>query len=175
MEILERISYYILPLILLIVALIILFGKKDYFDSFLRGAKNGAVSAVNLLPTLCALIVGVSMLTASGAGELLSQLVSPFFDKIGVPKELFPLILTRPISGSASLATFGEILSQNGADSFPALCASLIMASSDTFVYVICVYFSQVGIKKTRHALPVAIFVSCLSILLSCILCRIFY
>ncbi|MBQ7907548.1 MAG: spore maturation protein [Clostridia bacterium] len=175
MEILEKISYYILPFILLSVALIILFGKKDYFDSFLRGAAGGAKSAVGLLPTLCALIVGVSMLTASGAGELICQLISPLFDKIGIPKEIFPLLLTRPISGSASLATFGELLSQTGADSFPALCASLIMASSDTFIYVICVYFSQVKIRKTRHALPVAVFVSCLAVFLSCILCRLFY
>ena len=175
MAILETVSYFIIPLILLIVALIILFGKGDYFESFLRGATNGAKSAVRLLPTMCALVVGVSMLTASGAAELLSNLVAPFFDKLGIPKEIFPLMLTRPISGSASLASFGELLTKYGPDSFPALCASLVMASTDTVIYIICVYFSEVKIKKTRHALPVALFVSCLSVVLSCILCRLFY
>lgn len=175
MEIFEKISYFVIPTILTIVAIIILFGKKDYFESFLRGAKGGMKSAVSLLPTMCALIVGVSMFTASGACEIISTWLSPFFDFIGVPKEIFPLILTRPISGSASLATYGEIMSTYGPDSFPSLCASILIASTDTVIYVICVYFSTSKITKTRHALPVALFVSVFSIFLSCILSRIFF
>lgn len=175
MEMLEKISYFVIPTILTFVALIILFGKGDYFDSFLKGAKNGIKSAVSLLPTMCALIVGVSMFTASGACEIISNWLSPAFDFIGIPEEIFPLILTRPISGSASLATYGEIMSTYGPDSFPALCASILIASTDTVIYVICVYFSMSKIKKTRHAFPVAIFVSVFSIFLSCILCRLFF
>lgn len=175
MEILEKISYFVIPTILTLVALVILFGKKSYFDSFLTGAKNGIKSAVSLLPTMCALIVAVSMFTASGACKIISDFLSPAFDFIGIPKEIFPLILTRPISGSASLATYGEILSTYGPDSFPSLCASVILASTDTFIYVICVYFSMTKITKTRHAMPIALFVSVFSIFLSCILCRLFF
>ena len=176
MEIVEKFSFLVLPLILLIASVIILFGKKkDYFSSFLKGATDGATSAIKLLPTMCALIVGVSMFTGSGISDLITHLLSPFFDKIGVPSEIFPLILTRPISGSASLATFGEILSSNGPDSYASLCASIMMASTDTVIYVICIYFSTSKIKHTRHALPISLFISILSIFLSCILARIFF
>ncbi len=176
MEIVERASFLVLPLILLVASFIILFNrKKDYFGSFLKGASEGALGAVKLLPTMCALIVGVSMFTGSGIGDFIADKLSPFFDKIGVPSEIFPLILTRPISGSASLATFGEILSTYGPDSFPSLCASIIMASTDTVIYVICIYFSSSQIKHTRFALPIALFISVLSVFLSCILARLFF
>lgn len=176
MEIVEKLSFLVLPLILLVASFIILLGrKKDYFSSFLKGASEGAKGAVKLLPTMCALIVGVSMFTGSGIGDFVADKLSPFFDKIGVPSEIFPLILTRPISGSASLATFGEIMSTYGADSYASLCASIIMASTDTVIYVICIYFSASKIKHTRHALPIALFISVLSVFLSCILARLFF
>lgn len=175
MEILESISAYVIPLIVLGVGIIILFSKKDRFSSFLNGAKEGAKASINLFPTMCALIVGVSMLSASGAPLVLSKLLAPVFSLVGIPEDIFILILTRPISGSASIATFREILEKCGPDSFSALCASIIMASSDTVIYVICIYFSGSGIKKTRYALPVCLLVSVFCIFLSCIICRLFF
>lgn len=175
MEMLEALSSFLLPLIILIVAFFILFGKRDYFSHFLKGSAEGVRSAIELIPTLCALIVGVNMLRACGALTFLEKILSPVFDFIGIPTEILPLILTRPISGSASLAVFSDIVSTYGPDSFASLCASVIMASSDTVIYVICVYFSCVKIKKTRYSLPLALFVSAICVLLSCILCRIFF
>ena len=98
-----------MPLILAAVGVILLFGKKDRFESFLIGARQGLQTALQLLPTLCALIVGVSMLNASGAVELLSHILSPIVNFIGVPAEILPLLLTRPFSGSASTASFTEL------------------------------------------------------------------
>lgn len=175
MEKIEIISSLAMPIIIFIVAIIILFGKKDYFSSFIGGAKDGCKTAFSLLPTMCALIVAVSMFTASGACDFIAGALAPIFDKIGLPADIFPLILTRPISGSASMATFEEIMSKTGADSFASLCASVIMASSDTVIYVICVYFSTVPIKKTRYALPIALFVSFFAIFFSAVLCRMFF
>ena len=175
MQKIEYFSSLIIPCILLITALIILFGKRDYFSSFLSGAKDGAISACRLLPTLCALVVGVSAFSASGASDFLSDFLSPVCDFLHIPSGIFPLILTRPLSGGASIATFEEILSKYGADSFEALCASLIMACSDTVIYVISVYFSTSTIKRTRYALPCALFVSAVSIFICCIAARIFF
>lgn len=175
MEIFESASAYVIPFVLLCVALVVLLGKRDYFSSFLDGALSGAKSSVKLLPTMCALIVGVSMLSASGASSFLAKVFAPVLELLGVPAELFTLIITRPLSGSASIAAFTELLSTLGPDSFGALCASVILASSDTVVYVICVYFSGSGIKKTRYALPVALFVSLFCVFLSCMLCKLFF
>ena len=139
------------------------------------GAKQGLQTAINLLPTLCALIVGVTMLNASGAVELLSKLLSPIANAVGIPTELLPLLLTRPFSGSASTASFVELLERVGADSLTGLCASVIFATSDTMVYIISVYFSSVGIKRSRATFPIAIAVMLFCIFFSCFLCRIWF
>ena len=164
-----------MPLILAITGGILLCSKKDRFESFLMGAKQGLQTAIKLLPTLCALIVGVTMLNASGAVELLSRFLSPVADTIGIPTELLPLLLTRPFSGSASTASFVELLERVGADSLTGLCASVIFATSDTMVYIISVYFSSVGIKRSRATFPIAIAVMLFCIFFSCFLCRIWF
>ena len=169
----DIISALPMPLILAAVGGILLFSKKDRFNSFLIGAQQGLQTAVQLLPTLCALIVGVSMLNASGAVDFLSDLLSPIVNTLGIPSEILPLLLTRPFSGSASTASFVELLERVGADSFAGLCASVIFATSDTMVYIISVYFSSVGIKHARATFPIAIAVMLFCIFFSCFLCRI--
>ena len=171
----DIISALPMPLVLFAVGILLLFGKQNRFDSFLIGARQGLETAVQLLPTLCALIVGVSMLNASGAVELLSRLLAPLVNAIGVPAEILPLLLTRPFSGSASTASFVELLERVGADSFAGLCASVIFATSDTMVYIISVYFSSVGIKRSGATLPIATAVMLFCIFFSCFLCRIWF
>ena len=171
----ELFSTLPMPLIVAIVGSILLFGKKQHFDSFITGAQRGLETAVKLLPTLCALIVAVSMLNASGAVELLSKTLAPIAKIIGIPAELLPLLITRPFSGSAATASFSELLERVGPDSFAGLCASVIFATSDTMVYIISVYFSSVGIKQSRSAIPIAATVMLFCIFFSCFLCRIWF
>ena len=175
MEKIKSFSYFLLPLVLVFVSLIILTSKKDYFSYFLKGAKSGVSSAFGLIPSMCALIVGTNMLFASGATDYLSKLLSPILGNLGIPSDIFPLILTRPLSFGASLAAFKDIIDRCGVDSFSALCASIILASTDTVFYVACVYFSSSEIKKTRYFIPVALFVSLFSVFLACLLTRIFF
>lgn len=171
----ESLSSLVIPLIIVSVSVLMIFGKKEYFESFIRGARQGLGSAISLLPTLVALMVAISMLRASGASEFLSEAISPLTDVIGVPHEILGLLIVRPFSGSASNAAYASLLKDLGPDSFPALCASVIMGSSDTLVYVISVYFSSVGIKKSRYAFPVAIAVMLFCIFFSCLLCRLWF
>lgn len=171
----EEIFSYILPAIVCLVGVILLVSKRDLFSEFLCGANEGMGTAIKLAPTLVALIVALKMLSASGALELVAELCSPLFERIGVPTELLPLLLTRPVSGSASMAAYSELLEQYGADSFTSLCASVIMGSSDTLVYVIAVYFSSVGIKKSRHAFPCAFLIMIFCIFFSCFICRMLF
>ena len=174
MEIVKKISLFVLPCVVFLVACIILFGKKNYFASFLRGAKNGIKSSFAVLPTMCALIVSISIFLASGAEPIISRLFSPLLGFLQIPSELFPLILLRPFSGSASLATFEGILEKYGPDTLVGICASIIMASSDTVIYVICMYFSTTKIRKTRHALPISLVVSFFCVIFSLIVSRLF-
>ena len=171
----ERISALAVPAVICLAALFMLFGKKDYFSLFTEGAKSGLHTAFSILPTLIALMIAINMLSASGILDLLSLALSPIAEKTGVPTEIIPLLVTRPISGSASTAAYSTLLERFGADSYPALCASVIMGSSDTMLYVICLYFSYVGIKRTRYAIPIATAIMIFSVLFSCLICRLWF
>ncbi len=164
-----------MPLVAALVGAIMLLGRRDYFAAFTRGAGEGLHTAVKLLPTMVALMVAVAMLNASGAVRLVSELLTPLAERLGVPSELLPLLVTRPFSGSASTAAYTSLLSEVGADSFVGFCASVIFGSSDTVVYVISVYCSSVGIRRTRWAFPCAFAVMLFCIFFSCFLCRMWF
>lgn len=168
----DLLSTLAIPMVTTLAGLIMLFGKGDPFAAFTRGAREGLQSAVRLLPTLVALMVAISMLNASGILDTLASLLSPITTVLGIPTELLPLLITRPFSGSASTAALSSLLEQVGADSFPGLCASVIFGSSDTLVYIVSVYYSSVGIKKTGYTFPIAIAVMFFCVFFSCFLCR---
>lgn len=171
----ERISALAIPAVICIAAMLMLFGKKDYFSLFTAGAKEGLRTAASILPTLIALMIAINMLNASGILDAISNALSPLAERVGIPTEILPLLVTRPVSGGASTAAYSALLERYGADSFPALCASVIMGSTDTMLYVICLYFSSVGIRKTRYAIPTAVAVMIFSVFFSCLICRIWF
>lgn len=171
----EYISTLVIPIVIAIVAILMLIPNKQYFEIFVEGARDGISTTVKILPTLVALMVSIKMLSASGALVWLSGIISPVTNLLGIPEEILPLLMTRPFSGSASSASFSNLLSTYGADSIAGFCASIIMGSSDTIVYIMAVYFSSVKIKKTRYAMPVAFFVMLFCIAFASILTRLFY
>ena len=175
MEFVEKIASFSVPLVIGITAFILLFGRKVGFESFAAGAREGLECSIGLIPSLIAIIVGVKMLTASGAVDFFAEAIEPFTAALGVPAELLTLLITRPFSGSASMAAYSELMQGSGADSFPAFCAAVIMGSSDTIVYVIGIYFSSVGVKHSRYAFPCAFGVMIFCIFFACFLSRIFY
>ena len=167
-------SSLIIPLIILAVGGV-MFRKKTSFDSFISGAKSGIRTTVDLLPTMIALMVALSMFSASGAVEMISSAAAPVCNFLGIPAEILPLVITRPVSGSAASATYADLIGKYGPDSFAGITASIIMGSSDTMIYVIAVYFGKTRVKGTRHAFPVAAAVSVLCVFLSALLARLFF
>ena len=163
------------PLVLTLAALVAVFSKRASSSDMLSGIKDGVGSGVSLLPTLIMLVVSVSMLSASGAVDLLSDLLAPLFSKLGIPKEILPLILMRPFSGSGSNAMVAEIFEKYGADGIVGRTASVLAGSSETVVYVISVYFSAVNVKKTRYALPAAFLTMLFCVFFSSFLCRVLF
>lgn len=171
----ELIASLTVPAVLTAVSVIILSGRRDYFDSFLNGAKNGMKTGLSLLAPMTALLASLKMLSASGALAFISDKLSPLASFLGIPKEIFPLIVTRPLSGSASSAALASLISECGADSFPVFAASIIAASSDTIIYIVAVYFSPTSVKRTGFTLPVAFAVMIFCIFFACFLARVFF
>ena len=149
---------YIVPLLILTVSLLALYRKESTYDLLLEGGAEGLKLVAHILPALVFLLTAVQMLKASGAVELLSGLLSPVFSFLGIPSETAMLALIRPISGSAALAVGADLMAQYGVDSTIGRTVAVMLGSTETTFYTISVYFSAAGIRKTRYAVPAALF-----------------
>ena len=166
---------YIVPLILLCVSLLALRRQEDAYDLLLVGAADGLKMLLSIVPALVLLLTAVTMLRASGAIELLTQAISPVFDRIGIPPETAVLILIRPISGSAALAVGSELMATYGVDSLIGRTTAVMLGSTETTFYAISVYFGAAGIRKTRYTVPASLFADLVGFLVSSWSVRFFF
>lgn len=153
----DLVATYTIPFILAFVPLYGLYKKVDILESFIAGATEALGLVARIVPYIVAIFVSISIFRASGALELLTSLLRPVLDFVGIPGEVLPLAIIRPLSGNGSLAIMTELLTQWGPDSFIGRLASTMQGSTDTTFYVLSLYFGSVGILKTRHALAVGL------------------
>jgi len=128
--------------------------KVKVYEVFIEGAKDGFNVAVRIIPYLVAMLVAIGIFRASGAMQVMSMVLSPLTNLIGMPAEALPMALMRPLSGSGSLGIMTELMKVHGADSFLGILASTMYGSSETTFYVLAVYFGSINVTNTRHALP---------------------
>ena len=134
-----------------------LFQKIRAFSVFTEGALEGLRSAVRILPSLIGLMAMVEVFKASGLVQLLSDWLAPITARLGIPVELLPLILLRPISGSGSLSFYKGLLTQFGADSLIGRLGGVIQGCGETVFYVASLYFGSIGSQKSGTAIFCAI------------------
>jgi len=149
---------YLIPILLFFISALALRKKENSYDLMVQGAGEGLRLLLSILPTLILLLTAVHMLRASGAMEILSDLLSPLFSFFGIPPETAMLVLVRPISGSAALAVGSELMAEYGVDSQIGRTAAVMLGSTETTFYTISVYFGAAGIRRTRYAIPAALF-----------------
>jgi len=163
---------YIIPFLLVGIPLYAISVKKiKVYEVFVEGAKDGFTIAVRIIPYLVAILVSVGMFRASGALDMLLELLSPFLNFVGFPPENLPLALMRPLSGSGSLGLLTDLVNQHGADSLYAKIGATMFGSSETTFYVLAVYFGSVGVVRSRHAVPAGLigdFVGAISAVFFC-------
>ena len=147
----------VVPLTIGGVALYGVFRGIDVYDALLRGAGEGLEVLFRIVPALVALMTAVYMLRASGALELAARALAPLLDRAGIPGEVLPLMLVRPISGSAALGVGAELIGAYGPDSYLGRVAAVMLGSTETTFYTIAVYFGAVGVSRTRYAIPAAL------------------
>ena len=157
MSFINYISNMAVPATILIIIVYGLIEKKQVFDIFLDGAKEGLQIVVNIFPTLLGLFLSINVLRASGIIDVITKMLLPFLNLLKIPSEILPLALLRPISGSASMAVATDIMNSYGVDSLIGLICSTIMGSTETTLYTIALYTSAVKIKKTRFVLIAAL------------------
>jgi spore maturation protein B len=147
----------VVPVVLCLVAVYGQYRRVDVYSAMTAGAGEGLKVLFRITPALVALLTAVYMLRASGTLELLSKLLTPSLERLGIPAQLLPLMLVRPVSGSAALGVGAELIGTYGPDSELGRMAAVMLGSTETTLYTAAVYFGSVGEKHTRHAIPAAV------------------
>lgn len=148
---------YIIPLLIFVIILFALFKKLPVYETFICGVEDGLKIVIGIFPALLAVLTASAMLRASGAIDFIINLISPVTDLLHIPREVMPLALIRPVSGSGALGLLTDILKNYGADGDIGKIASVIMGSTETTFYCLCVYFAKTKVKYTMRAIPCAV------------------
>ena len=163
-----NIANIILPFIVLIIVGYGIYKQVAVFDVFLDGVKEGLTMTIQIFPTIIAMIISVNIFLKSNILELVINFLNPLFIFLKFPKEILPLAVLRPISGSSSLIILDNILKTYGVDSFIGRVASVIQGSTDTTIYILGLYYGSIGVKKIKYSLLVGLMadISCIIIAL---------
>lgn len=171
-QILELISVWAIPFLLVGIALAGVIRKVPIYETFVEGAKEGFDVAVRIIPFLVAILVAIGMFRGSGAMDMLTEALRAPLALIGFPPELFPLAIMRSLTGSGSLALTTDIIQHTGPDSLLARTAATMYGSTETTFYVLAVYFGAVGVRKTRHAVPAGLIADMAAVIAAVLICR---
>jgi spore maturation protein B len=173
--IINAISIMAIPLLLFLFLGYGILKKVRVYEVFVEGAKEGFTTAIRIIPYLVAMLFAIGIFRASGALELLTTVLAPATNLIGMPPETLSMALMRPLSGSGSLGIMTELMKVHGPDSFIGILASTMYGSSETTFYVLAVYFGSVQIKNTRHAVPAGLIADLFGMLGAVLICRILF
>lgn len=175
MAFIAAISIWIIPLLIAFILLYGTYKKVPTYETFVDGAKEGFSMAISVIPYLVGMMVAISVFRASGAMDFFIDLLKPALQAIGVPSEIVPLALIRPISGTGALGMTTDLIATYGPDSFIGRLASTMQGSTDTTLYVLTVYFGAVGIKKMGDALKVGLLADVVGIVASIVIVTIVF
>ena len=153
MSIIVTVSSMIIPAIMLFVVGYGMIKKKNVYDDFVNGAKDGFTTVIKVMPTLIGLMVAVGVLRESDLGNALGK----FTDPIGFPGQLMLVTIVKIFSSSAATGMVLDIFKEYGPDSYIGNVVSLMMSSTETVFYTMSVYFMAAKVTKTRWTLSGAL------------------
>ena len=110
MTAINYLSNLAIPFVILVILIYGLIEKNKVFDTFLKGAKEGVEIVIKIFPTLIGLFLAIGALRCSGVLDFIIKLIYPIVEFFNIPKEIMPLVMIRPISGSASIAVGSDIM-----------------------------------------------------------------
>lgn len=164
-----------MPAFACVIVVLGLIKRVPVFDIFLKGAKEGMQILYSIAPTIIGLVFAVDLLRSSGAIDAICNFIEPVADYLGFPKEIVPMVLLRPVSGSGSTALLTSLYEQCGPDSFAGRVASVLAGSSETTFYAIAMYFGCIKVKKIRHTLFAAIIADITAAVMSVLTVRLYF
>lgn len=139
------------------IALIGALRRVDVYAAFAQGAQEGLKTAAQVAPYLCAALVLIAFLRGSGVMQAAQAALEPLFSALGLPGELLPFLLVRPVSGSASLSALKDLIDRLGVDAPAARMAAVLMGSSETTLYVVALYLGSVRLRSGRYCVAASL------------------
>lgn len=133
---------------------IALFKRLNIVSLFAQGSADGIKIIFKVFPYILGMIVVIGMLRTAGAFELIASWATPLLQFLGIPSDIIPLTISRPLSGSAATGMFANIVDTYGGDALISKISAILMGSTETTFYVVALYFGAVKIRRTRHAIP---------------------
>lgn len=127
-----------------------LFARIDVYGAFVRGAKAGMETLLQMAPCLCAVLTLTALLRETG-------LLAALTEALRLPGEAAAVVLLRPLSGSAALAAVSDVMVRMGADSRAARLCCVISGASETVFFTASLYLGAAGVKRSRYAVPAAL------------------
>ena len=175
MNVIQLFSDLIIPTVIVGVIVAGLCKRNDVYDIFTDGAKEGIKITMDILPSIIGLMMAIEMMNECGFIDLLVEFLRPTLSFVGMPAEVLPLAILRPISGSASIGIVGDVLSKSGADSYAGRIASVMMGSTETTFYTIALFYGSIKRKSSGKTVLVALIGDVAGMLASIIFCRLFF
>ena len=174
--IMNQISLYAIPMIIfIIVGYAFLVKKVKVYEVFCEGAKEGFTTAIRIIPFLVAMLVAIGIFRSSGCIDIMMRVLDPVFSAIGMPGEVLPMAIMRPLSGGGATGIMNDLMLTYGPDSLIGRIASTMMGSTETTFYVLAVYFGAVSIRKTRHAVAAGLLADLAGLLTAVWICNIMF
>ncbi len=158
MRFLLFLSESVIPLTIFLIVAYGLLNRQNIYQDFLKGAKDGFSTVIDIFPTLVGLMTAVGILRASGFFEFLSEFLKNLMGPLHFPTDLIPITIVKMFSSSAATGLLLDLFKTHGTDSFPGLAASIMMSCTETIFYTMSIYFMHIHVKKTRFTLTGALF-----------------
>lgn len=170
--ILDDLPKFVVPLMLVAIPLYGMIRRVAVYEEFVTGAKEGFGVATRIIPYLVAILFAIGMFRASGAMKYMEDALRPFLSPLGIPPEILPMAITRPLSGGGSLGILGDMVKTHGVDALVVKMAGVMYGACETTFYVVAVYFGAVGIKRVRHAVAAGLIADFAGVLLAVYIVR---
>lgn len=173
--IMNNISNYLVPLVVVFIIVYAFFNKINVYESFLNGAKEGISIMFQIAPTIIGMVFAIELIIKSSFLDYVFSFLMVFLEPLSLPSMILPMAFIRPISGTATLAIMSEVFKLYGPDSFGGFLASILQGCTDTTIYVLALYFGSVGVVKTRHALKAGLISDIVGIIMAFIISYLFF
>ena len=172
MNVLTHISDIIIPVVIFYIVGYGMVSRVKVYESFLKGARDGLKVVVDIMPTLIGLMVAVGVLRASGSLTFLGSLFAPATEAVGIPGQLFPLLIVKLFSSSAATGLVLDVFKTSGPDSYVGMMTSILMSCTETLFYTMSVYYMAAKVTKTRYTMSGALLATLAGTAASVVLAR---